>query len=282
MREINAGLYAFEVPALLAVLGGLAAPERPGRVLPHRRGRPAARGGQTVDAVKAADPGEALGVNTVAELAEATRLLRAAARGSADGGRGVASRIPASTHIGLDVTVEPDAVLRPYTILEGRTIVRAGRERRPLRAPGGRRDRARRAGPRPLPAARVRGGRGRHGRALRAHPPGEPHRRAGQGGQLRGAEEDAAGRRVQGPAPLLPRRRHDRPGREHRRRHHHLQLRRHPQAPDAHRGGRLHRQQQHAGGARHGGRRAPTWPRAARSPRTCPRAPWRSAAPGRS
>ena len=40
---------------------------------------------------------------------------------------GVSIEDPATTHVGLDVTVEADAVLRPFTILEGRTVVRAGR-----------------------------------------------------------------------------------------------------------------------------------------------------------
>ena len=33
---------------------------------------------------------------------------------------------PDTTHIGLDVIVEADAVVRPHTILEGRTVVRGG------------------------------------------------------------------------------------------------------------------------------------------------------------
>jgi bifunctional UDP-N-acetylglucosamine pyrophosphorylase/glucosamine-1-phosphate N-acetyltransferase len=39
---------------------------------------------------------------------------------------GVRIEDPATTHVGPGVVVEPDAVLRPFTILEGRTIVRAG------------------------------------------------------------------------------------------------------------------------------------------------------------
>ena len=39
---------------------------------------------------------------------------------------GVGIEDPDSTHVGLDVVVEADAVLRPYTFLEGRTVVRAG------------------------------------------------------------------------------------------------------------------------------------------------------------
>jgi bifunctional UDP-N-acetylglucosamine pyrophosphorylase / glucosamine-1-phosphate N-acetyltransferase len=42
--------------------------------------------------------------------------------------QGVRIEDPASTLVGPDVVVEPGAVLRPYTILEGRTVVRAGAE----------------------------------------------------------------------------------------------------------------------------------------------------------
>jgi bifunctional UDP-N-acetylglucosamine pyrophosphorylase / glucosamine-1-phosphate N-acetyltransferase len=41
---------------------------------------------------------------------------------------GVHVEDPASTRVGPDVVVEPGARLRPFTILEGRTVVRAGAE----------------------------------------------------------------------------------------------------------------------------------------------------------
>ncbi len=47
-------------------------------------------------------------------------------RASALVAAGVRVEDPASTLVGEDVVVEPGAVLRPFTILEGRTIVRAG------------------------------------------------------------------------------------------------------------------------------------------------------------
>ena len=81
--------------------------------------------GHTVRAVKTPDPMEALGVNSLGELAEASRLLRE--RRVADlMAAGVVVEDPATTHVGLDVAVEADAVLRPFTLLEGRTHVSAG------------------------------------------------------------------------------------------------------------------------------------------------------------
>ena len=51
-------------------------------------------------------------------------------RGRADAlvAAGVRVEDPASTLVGQDVVVEPEAVLRPFTILEGRTTVRARAE----------------------------------------------------------------------------------------------------------------------------------------------------------
>jgi bifunctional UDP-N-acetylglucosamine pyrophosphorylase/glucosamine-1-phosphate N-acetyltransferase len=125
IREINAGVYAFEVPALQAALGSLRPQNAQGEYyltdvvgLLRREGKPVA-------AVAAADPIEALGVNSVAELAQATRTWRRR-RTEALMAAGVGVEDPDTTYVGLDVVVEPDALLRPSTVLEGRTIVRAG------------------------------------------------------------------------------------------------------------------------------------------------------------
>ena len=40
--------------------------------------------------------------------------------------QGVVVEDPASTLVGPEVVVEAGAVIRPFTILEGRTVVRAG------------------------------------------------------------------------------------------------------------------------------------------------------------
>ena len=87
--------------------------------------------------------------------------------------------------------------------------------------------------------------------------------------QLRRDQEDDARPRVEGEPPRLPRRRHDRREGQHRRRHDHLQLRRRAQAPDDHRGRRVHRLRQRSSSRRSGSGRAPTSPPARRSPRTC-------------
>jgi bifunctional UDP-N-acetylglucosamine pyrophosphorylase/glucosamine-1-phosphate N-acetyltransferase len=83
IREINTAIYAFEYPDVLEVLDGLTAENHQGEyyltdVVALLRGR-----GRRVAAVKVGDPREALGVNTLTQLAEAEaafRALRAAGR----------------------------------------------------------------------------------------------------------------------------------------------------------------------------------------------------------
>jgi len=125
IREINAGLYAFEVPALLGVLGKLKPQNAQGEFYLTDVVGLLRADGHTVAAVAADDPDEGLGVNSIAELSAATRTLRAR-RVEALMAAGVGIEDPDSTHIGLDVVVEADAVLRPYTFLDGRTVVRSG------------------------------------------------------------------------------------------------------------------------------------------------------------
>ncbi len=125
VREINAGLYAFDVGALLGVLSKLRPQNAQGEYYLTDVVALLRESGKKVAAFKASDPGEALGVNTIAELTETSRRLRER-RVDELMRAGASIEDPASTHIGLDVVVEADAVIRPYTFLEGRTIVRAG------------------------------------------------------------------------------------------------------------------------------------------------------------
>jgi bifunctional UDP-N-acetylglucosamine pyrophosphorylase/glucosamine-1-phosphate N-acetyltransferase len=125
VREINAGIYAFEVAALLQVLGGLQPQNAQGEYYLTDVVGLLRTAGHTVGALGAGDASEALGVNTQRELADATaRLRRRRVEALLDSG--VSVEDPETTIVGVDVTVEADAVLRPHTILEGRTAVRAG------------------------------------------------------------------------------------------------------------------------------------------------------------
>jgi bifunctional UDP-N-acetylglucosamine pyrophosphorylase/glucosamine-1-phosphate N-acetyltransferase len=125
VNEINVGIYAFDPAALLHVLGGLQPQNAQGEYYLTDVVGLLRAAGRAVRAVAAGDPREGLGVNTHGELAEAAAVLRAR-RVEALMDAGVSIEDPATTYVGLDVSVEADAVLRPFSILEGLTIVRSG------------------------------------------------------------------------------------------------------------------------------------------------------------
>jgi bifunctional UDP-N-acetylglucosamine pyrophosphorylase/glucosamine-1-phosphate N-acetyltransferase len=125
VREINAGIYAFDVGALLPLLAGLRPQNAQGEYYLTDLIALLRSSGTPVHAVKAADPQEALGVNTMGELAQVSRLLRER-RVAELMAAGVVFEDPETSHVGLDVTADADAVIRPFTILEGRTHLAAG------------------------------------------------------------------------------------------------------------------------------------------------------------
>ena len=125
INEINVGIYAFDPAVLLEVLGGLQPQNAQGEYYLTDVVGLLRSAGRAVRAVATGDPREGLGVNTHAELAEATKVLRTR-RAAALMDAGVSIEDPETTHVGLDVTVEPDVILRPFTMLEGLTIVRTG------------------------------------------------------------------------------------------------------------------------------------------------------------
>jgi bifunctional UDP-N-acetylglucosamine pyrophosphorylase/glucosamine-1-phosphate N-acetyltransferase len=125
VREINAGIYAFDVAALLQVLGGLQPQNAQGEYYLTDVVGLLRAAGHSVGALGAGDPSEGLGVNTQVELADAVAQLRRR-RVESLMASGVSVEDPPSTFVGLDVIVEADAVLRGHTVLEGRTVVRAG------------------------------------------------------------------------------------------------------------------------------------------------------------
>jgi bifunctional UDP-N-acetylglucosamine pyrophosphorylase/glucosamine-1-phosphate N-acetyltransferase len=123
--EVNAGVYLFAVEPLLEVLDHLEPRNAQGEYyLTDVIALLAARG-RAVQSVVLDDPEEALGVNTLDELAGVARRLRER-RNAELMAAGATLEDPATTHIGLDVRVEPDALIRPFTILEGNTTVGSG------------------------------------------------------------------------------------------------------------------------------------------------------------
>jgi bifunctional UDP-N-acetylglucosamine pyrophosphorylase/glucosamine-1-phosphate N-acetyltransferase len=123
--EINAGAYVFDGKALGEALERLEARNAQGEyyltdVVAHLRAA-----GRGVIALAAADAEEVLGVNTLEELADVTRRLRER-RLKALMDAGVRIEDPQTTHVGLEAVLEPDAVVRPFTFIEGRSLIRSG------------------------------------------------------------------------------------------------------------------------------------------------------------
>jgi bifunctional UDP-N-acetylglucosamine pyrophosphorylase/glucosamine-1-phosphate N-acetyltransferase len=124
-HEINAGAYVFDTERLLPALDELRPKNAQGEYYLTDVVAGFVSHGLPVEALAAEDPTEALGVNTLQELAAVNGLLRRR-RLAELMAAGVVIEDPDSTWIGRAVIVEPDAVLRPFTLLEGRSEVRAG------------------------------------------------------------------------------------------------------------------------------------------------------------
>ena len=250
IREINSGIYAFDLGGLFEAVHGIAADNAqreyylPDLVQIYRER------GRIVEALTVANPQEVAGINSRSELAAVNRLMRE------DKNRqlmaeGVTIEDPATTYIDPDVQVGADTVIHPGVVLEGRTIVGSGCEIhswvRLVDATIG--DGATILNHCVLTDVTL--GSGSTRRTVR--PSAQPHddRRGREGGQLRRDEEDLAGRTHEGDAPFVSGRRGDWFRRQHRRGDDHLQLRRREEVDDHDRGRRVHRQRLAADRAGH-------------------------------
>lgn len=122
INEINAGMYVFDVAALVPALERLTTNNDQGEeyltdVIEILRGEQ-----RPVAAVQVPDPVEILGVNDRVQLAEAAALMRD--RINVEWMRaGVSMLDPQTTWIDVDVDLAPDVVLLPQTSLVGPTTV---------------------------------------------------------------------------------------------------------------------------------------------------------------
>ena len=122
IREINGGVYVFEIEPLFDALDQIpeAGPKRERylpAIVPLYRRR-----GLRVDTVTAEDPDEIRGINSQTELAEVSSIVRQS-KNEELMGAGVTIEDPSTTYIDDDVTVGPDTIIRPGVRLEGRTHV---------------------------------------------------------------------------------------------------------------------------------------------------------------
>lgn len=123
--EVNMGIYLFEASFLARELPLLSNDNAQGEYYLTDLIEAASGKGQTVETVVLEDPGEAMGINTLAELSDMEKRMRnETVRKLMDSGVRVVD--PSTTYVDDSVTVEADAVLHPMTFLYGTTRVGSG------------------------------------------------------------------------------------------------------------------------------------------------------------
>ena len=122
VKEINAGIYAFDLAPLFESLRGIASQNAQGEyyltdlVGIYRRKK------LPVETLVVSDPLEIRGINSRTELAEVSRLVRQN-KNEELMAAGVTLIDPATTYIEPDVQIGADTVIHPGVIIEGRTRI---------------------------------------------------------------------------------------------------------------------------------------------------------------
>jgi bifunctional UDP-N-acetylglucosamine pyrophosphorylase/glucosamine-1-phosphate N-acetyltransferase len=127
LREVNSGIYAFRAEKLWPALERLDAHNAQGELYVTDTLGLLVADGEPCAVQLAADPLEAEGVNTRAELALAAASLRARIN-DAHMLAGVTIVDPSSTWIEADVEIEPDVVIHPNTVIRGGVRIETGAE----------------------------------------------------------------------------------------------------------------------------------------------------------
>lgn len=127
IQEINAGIYVFALDGLFAALRDVAAENAqreyylPDLVSIYRQR------GLAVHTMTIADPNEILGVNSRAEQASLSRILREQKNAELMAA-GVTLDDPATTYVDADVLVGADTIIHPNVRLESGTVIGTGCE----------------------------------------------------------------------------------------------------------------------------------------------------------
>jgi len=122
IREINSGVYAFELARLFESLRGLAADNAQGEYYLTDLVAMYRQRNLGVEALCLDSPDELRGINSRVDLADVSRVLRARMNHAIMLG-GVTLDDPATTYIDEGVTVGADTAIGPGVVLEGRTSV---------------------------------------------------------------------------------------------------------------------------------------------------------------
>jgi bifunctional UDP-N-acetylglucosamine pyrophosphorylase/glucosamine-1-phosphate N-acetyltransferase len=127
VREVNSSIYVFRADRLWPVLDRLDPHNAQGELYLTDTVAILVADGERVAVHKGDDPMETEGVNTRLELAAAAAALRDRIN-EAHMLAGVTIVDPGSTWIDADVTIEPDAVVQPFTVIRGSSTIAARAE----------------------------------------------------------------------------------------------------------------------------------------------------------
>jgi bifunctional UDP-N-acetylglucosamine pyrophosphorylase / glucosamine-1-phosphate N-acetyltransferase len=122
VKEINSGIYAFDLVPLFDGLRTIAAKNAQGEhyltdlIAVYRRRK------LPVETVTVDDPGEIRGINTRSELAEVSEIMRQN-KNEELMAAGVTLVDPATTYIDPDVEVGPDTVIHPGVVIQGHSKI---------------------------------------------------------------------------------------------------------------------------------------------------------------
>jgi bifunctional UDP-N-acetylglucosamine pyrophosphorylase/glucosamine-1-phosphate N-acetyltransferase len=122
VREINSGIYAFDLGPLFGALRTVAARNAQGEhyltdlIAAYRRRK------LPVETISVENPGEIRGVNTRSELAEVSGIMRQN-KNEELMAAGVTIIDPAATYIDPDVEVGPDTVIHPGVVIQGQSKI---------------------------------------------------------------------------------------------------------------------------------------------------------------
>jgi bifunctional UDP-N-acetylglucosamine pyrophosphorylase/glucosamine-1-phosphate N-acetyltransferase len=120
--EINSGIYAFRTEPLFARLGELRDDNAHRELYLTDMAAILRAAGERVVATRAADAGEVMGANTIAELVALDASLRAAAAARLMA-QGVTIYRPETCMIDAGVEIGPDTVIEPFVQLLGKTRI---------------------------------------------------------------------------------------------------------------------------------------------------------------
>ena len=127
IREINSGIYAFDLGPLFDSLRSIASQNAQGEFYLTDLIGIYRRKGLVVETAPAQTPAEIRGVNSRTELAEVGKLVRQN-KNEELMASGVTLVDPATTFIDVDVTIGPDTVIQPGVVIEGSSTIGAACE----------------------------------------------------------------------------------------------------------------------------------------------------------